>query len=80
MTEKITVTLVVSIISLIAWMIYLGNNSDVDLIRKEILTGQVICKFDQLDENNEPVFKCKTKAEIEEVINFLGVADDRQKR
>ncbi len=80
MNEKITMTLIISIISLIAWMIYLGNNSDVDLIRKEILTGQVICKFDHLDENKEPVFKCKTKAEIEEVINFLGVNNDRQKR
>jgi hypothetical protein len=59
------------------------NEGGVEEGRKQILTGEVICKPVGLDEDGEIIFKCIDKAEIEEVFNFLGVGvqnDRRQER
>ncbi len=71
-TEKWIIGIVSLIVGVIGGIRYASSPDDVDSIRRELLTGRVICKQDGLDEQGKVKFDCKTKEEIEDVLKFIG--------
>jgi hypothetical protein len=71
-TEKWIIGIISLVIGVIGGIHYASSPNDVDNIRRELLTGRVICKQDGLDEQGKVKFDCKTKEEIEDVLKFIG--------